>query len=54
MSIRLFKTMEDFRRKKIYLFIKDSGWYSVSDEAFYTESEIIEKDIKLSKQLAVS
>ena len=27
---------------------KYSGWYSVSDEAFYAESEIIEKDnIKL-------
>ena len=42
---KLWKILEE--KKFIYL-SKYSGWYSVSDEAFYTESEIIEKDkIKL-------
>lgn len=42
---KLWKILEE--KKYIYL-SKYSGWYSVSDEAFYTESEIIEKDkIKL-------
>jgi len=38
---KLWKILEE--KKFIYL-SKYSGWYSVSDEAFYTESEIIEKD----------
>ena len=42
---KLWKILEE--KKFIYL-SKYSGWYSVSDEAFYTESEIVEKDnIKL-------
>ena len=42
---RLWKILEE--KKFIYL-SKYSGWYSISDEAFYTESEIVEKDnIKL-------
>ena len=42
---KLWKILED--KNFIYL-SKYSGWYSVSDEAFYTESEIIEKNkIKL-------
>ena len=42
--------MEYFRKKgEIYL-SKYSGWYSVSDEAFYQEDEIEEKDgFKISK-----
>jgi methionyl-tRNA synthetase len=41
----LWKILEE--KKFIYL-SKYTGWYSVSDEAFYAESEIIEKDkIKL-------
>tara|TARA_B110000977_G_scaffold200908_1_gene293127 strand:- start:1264 stop:2766 length:1503 start_codon:yes stop_codon:yes gene_type:complete len=38
---RLWKILEE--KKFIYL-SKYSGWYSVSDEAFYNENEIIEKD----------
>ena len=42
---KLWKILEE--KKFIYL-SKYSGWYSVSDEAFYAESEIVEKDnIKL-------
>jgi len=42
---KLWKILEE--KKFIYL-SKYCGWYSVSDEAFYTESEIVEKDnIKL-------
>ena len=36
---KLWKILEE--KKFIYL-SKYSGWYSVSDEAFYTESEIVE------------
>ena len=38
---KLWKILEE--KKFIYL-SKYTGWYSVSDEAFYAESEIIEKD----------
>ncbi len=45
--IDLWNVLE--KKKEIYL-SKYSGWYSVSDEAFYSESEIITKDnIKISK-----
>ena len=42
--------MEQIEEKgEIYL-SKYSGWYSVSDEAFYLEDEIEEKDgVKISK-----
>ena len=42
--------MEYIRKKgEIYL-SKYSGWYSVSDEAFYLENEIYEKNgVKFSK-----
>ena len=37
------------KNKQIYL-SKYSGWYSVSDEAFYNEDEVDEKDgVKISK-----
>ncbi len=41
--INLWNILE--QRKEIYL-SKYSGWYSVSDEAFYSEDEIIEKNNK--------
>ena len=40
---KLWKTLE--KNNKIYL-SKYSGWYSVSDEAFYSDSEIIEDNGK--------
>jgi len=51
-EIRHHKTVQKLwnilEEKKFIYLSKYSGWYSVSDEAFYTESEIIEKDnIKL-------
>ena len=43
----LWKILED--NKQIYL-SKYSGWYSVSDEAFYNEDEVEEKEsIKVAK-----
>ena len=36
--------MEDFRKKKEIYLSKYSGWYSVSDEAFYSEDEIEDID----------
>ena len=45
--VNLWNILE--KKKEIYL-SKYSGWYSVSDEAFYSESEIISKDnTKVSK-----
>jgi methionyl-tRNA synthetase len=44
---KLWNILEE--KKEIYI-SKYSGWYSVSDEAFYTEDEIeIKSDIKISK-----
>ena len=44
---KLWKILE--KKNEIYL-SKYSGWYSVSDEAFYSDDEIIEKDNeKISK-----
>ena len=53
-EIRHHKTVQKLwnilEEKKFIYLSKYSGWYSVSDEAFYAESEIIEKDnIKLSE-----
>ena len=43
----LWKVLE--KKKEIYL-SKYSGWYSVSDEAFYSENEIEDKDnVKVNK-----
>ena len=43
----LWKILE--KNKQIYL-SKYSGWYSVSDEAFYNEDEVVDKDgSKISK-----
>ena len=45
--VRLWKTL--VQKKEIYI-SKYSGWYSISDEAFYTNDEIEEKNgTKLSK-----
>ena len=42
--------MERIRKKWRYLSSKYSGWYSVSDEAFYNEDEIEEENgIKFAK-----
>ena len=41
--VNLWKILEE--KKEIYL-SKYSGWYSVSDEAFYAENEIDDKDGK--------
>ncbi len=42
-AINVWKILEE--KKEIYL-SKYSGWYSVSDEAFYSEDEIMEEDGK--------
>ena len=42
--------MEYFRKKNEIYLSKYSGWYSVSDEAFYSENEIEDKDnVKVNK-----
>tara|TARA_Y100001970_G_scaffold277756_1_gene382452 strand:- start:4358 stop:5887 length:1530 start_codon:yes stop_codon:yes gene_type:complete len=49
--INLWKILEE--REEIYL-SKYSGWYSVSDEAFYSEDEIIEIDGKKKSKISNS
>ncbi len=50
-AINVWKILEE--KKEIYL-SKYSGWYSVSDEAFYSEDEIVEEDGKKKSKLSGS
>ena len=50
-AINVWKILEE--KKEIYL-SKYSGWYSVSDEAFYSEDEIMEEDGKKKSKLSGS
>ena len=46
--------MEYFRKKNEIYLSKYSGWYSVSDEAFYNEDEIEEKNGKKISKISGS
>ena len=50
-AINIWKILEE--KKEIYL-SKYSGWYSVSDEAFYSEDEIVELNGKIQSKISGS